>query len=170
MRTWTMMNGKIGVEILNRKDKEQLDMSLVMWTKKRDFAMMERVLGMRADINSCISGMSVLHVAVIMDDDRLAGWLVAHGALPNVQDRKNGRTPLHYAMERGNAALALNLLEMGGDILVADKQGRFPMDLVPCGDLNTFLAKMAQIRSGRAARAQKPAIQAAQVGAPALRP
>ncbi|OFW83810.1 MAG: hypothetical protein A2018_05255 [Alphaproteobacteria bacterium GWF2_58_20] len=145
------MNGITGDKNMNSRDKKEMEMALVAGAKARNFSLMEKILGMGINPNSCISGVSVLHMAVVMDDCGLAGWLASRGASANTCD-KSGQTPLHYAVARNNPVLALNLMEIGGDILAQDKKNRTPLELAPNGDVVAFLKKMADVRSSRMAR------------------
>ncbi|KAJ3111084.1 hypothetical protein HDU96_006001 [Phlyctochytrium bullatum] len=56
---------------------------------------------------------SPLHLAALHGCSGLVRLLVKHGA--NVDDERDGRTPLHYAAQQNHVACALELLECGAD-------------------------------------------------------
>jgi ankyrin repeat protein len=58
----------------------------------------------------------------------LAGKLLKAGANPNIPGWFH-RTPLHYAVERSNRVLAIQLVDAGADPTIKDEVGKRPIDL-----------------------------------------
>ena len=64
-----------------------------------------------------------------------------------MQDKSEGKTPLHFAAERGVQAAVKLLLERGASAILADQQGRLPQDLVS-GKIHSLLMKEAEKQGG----------------------
>lgn len=59
----------------------------------------------------------------------------------------DGKTPLHYAAERGVQATVKALLERGSSAVIADWQGRLPQHLAS-GKIQNLLLKEAEKQGG----------------------
>jgi len=71
--------------------------------------------------------------------------LLEHGADPNIQDYKNGWTPLHFAAKVCHVDVARALLDYGADPTIRDNEGRTPLDVgSDCGE---FIKELGR-RSG----------------------
>ncbi|GFS89401.1 ankyrin-3 [Nephila pilipes] len=82
--------------------------------------------------------MTPLHRAVLNDHWETAQLLLLKAAYPNAQDQY-GRTPLHYAAERGNADLVESLLDENANIFVKDCKNKTVIELaVGCNQLEIF--------------------------------
>ncbi|KAJ8410301.1 hypothetical protein AAFF_G00202820 [Aldrovandia affinis] len=68
-------------------------------------------------------GEGVLHLASVANDLDMAGFLLAQGAHPDMQD-KRGRTPVMRAAELGHDGMVALLAEHGADMSVVDSEGR----------------------------------------------
>ena len=77
-----------------------------------------RAGGCMPDLASC---------ALLGDNERAAQILAADPGVTQEADA-NGATALHYAAERGNAALAAELCERGADVDAVDYDGHRPLD------------------------------------------
>ncbi|CAG8153450.1 unnamed protein product [Penicillium nalgiovense] len=77
-----------------------------------------------------LSGSSLLHQAVLLDNGKLISTLLKHGADVQAQD-KNGQTPLHYAALAGHIESGSMLLSNGADRTISstDKDGLTPIHL-----------------------------------------
>lgn len=77
-----------------------------------------------------LSGSSLLHQAVLLDNGKLISTLLKHGADVQAQDR-NGQTPLHYAALAGHVESGNMLLSNGADRTISstDKDGLTPIHL-----------------------------------------
>ncbi len=76
-------------------------------------------------------GSTLLHFAARSHKGRgdiLAKALVSNGIDPNTQD-KELHTPLHIAVQSGNARVVATLLALGADVNFRDKNGKMPMDI-----------------------------------------
>ena len=86
------------------------------------------------------------------ENAKAVGWLLRHGADPNVQSPQ-GWTPLHYAAERNRGVRVVRMLiEHGADITATTIDGQTPLDLAKLNDkpaATAFLKRMARFaRSG----------------------
>ncbi|GFS92088.1 ankyrin-3 [Nephila pilipes] len=82
--------------------------------------------------------MTPLHAAVLHDHWETAQILLLKGANPNAQNQY-GRTPLHYAAERGNLDLVECLLDENADIFIKDCENKTVIELaVGCNQLEIF--------------------------------
>ena len=93
---------------------------------KRD-EVIELVLSGSADINARDrDGGTVLHQAVVNNDESLVKMLLEYGALPDTK-RKDGKTPLHFAAAYKFPNM-INLLVKGGASLdIGDANGNTPL-------------------------------------------
>ena len=81
------------------------------------------------------------HPVRLLIIDRL-GTQLGHGGM-----QVDGKTPLHYAAERGVQATVRALLDKGGSAVMADGQGRLPQHLAS-GKIQTLLLKEAEKQGG----------------------
>ena len=84
---------------------------------------MKRILTCGQDVNEKNSeGQSILHLAVCSTLERARTFIEISGSSLIIDARdNNGRTPLHYAAARGNAAMMKLLLKHGAKIDLVDK-------------------------------------------------
>jgi len=75
----------------------------------------------------CIFGSTRLHSAVIEGDYEKAEKLISKGAMINIRQRYDGRTPLHQAVINGNTIVVITLLGMGADKNIQDRNGDTPL-------------------------------------------
>jgi hypothetical protein len=90
----------------------------------------DEVLSLSSDELSLIDerdGYSLLHMAVMREDESVVHALLTLGANPNVKDRV-GRTPLHYASLQKNECLILKLLNHGALYSIADNFAKKPAE------------------------------------------
>jgi ankyrin repeat protein len=67
-----------------------------------------------------------LHLAI--GNERLFEFMLAHGGRIDSQSNR-GRTPLHWAVESGQAAFAQFLVEKGASVNIQDNDGNTPLHL-----------------------------------------
>ncbi|KAL3134945.1 hypothetical protein ABBQ32_007905 [Trebouxia sp. C0010 RCD-2024] len=92
-------------------------------------------------------GTTALHQAAKSSPCAVVEALLAHHAAINQQDKVDGKTPLHYAAERGVQATVRALLDGGGSAVIADGQGRLPQHLAS-GKIQNLLLKEAEKQGG----------------------
>ncbi|KAL3146789.1 hypothetical protein ABBQ38_014771 [Trebouxia sp. C0009 RCD-2024] len=92
-------------------------------------------------------GTTALHQAAKSSPCAVVEALLAHHAAINQQDKVDGKTPLHYAAERGVQATVRALLDRGGSAVIADGQGRLPQHLAS-GKIQNLLLKEAEKQGG----------------------
>ncbi len=91
-----------------------------------DYGMAEILLGAGANVNAHSEygmGWTQLHHAAHIGDEKLAEFLLGHGADPNLRDG-SGHTPLHIAAERGHLPVPRLLLAAGADVSGRDEDRR----------------------------------------------
>lgn len=96
---------------------------------RSEMAMVERLIGLGADVNAEACGETALHAAV---DGRYVATverILAAGARVDVRDR-HGRTPLHVAAMIRDVPLLRRLVEAGADLHAVDLDGATALDLV----------------------------------------
>ncbi len=71
--------------------------------------------------------MTLLHFAVIHNNQQMVAYLLAHGAHVNSIDM-GGETPLHYAARYKRHEIAKLLLDNGADRTIQDDVGYTPLD------------------------------------------
>lgn len=135
---------------MKKREREEREYALIAGAKADDRGLVNRMLGFGANIDSTVAGGAALHVAIALKNAGLAEWLMTeHGASPNVRDRRNGQTPLHYAFRQGNEDLALLLIAKGASLLVKDNDGKLPLAYAPKGDVLQFFNNMAMLAARR---------------------
>lgn len=87
--------------------------------KKEDLCIVEKFYDEKILLNG------LLYYAVQTEQPLLVEALLNKGANPNVQDKK-GRTPLHYAAQKGSYGIFVILLEFKADPNIKDNKGQKP--------------------------------------------
>ncbi len=90
---------------------------------ENNISKVEELLDNNADINSGINGLTPLAAAVRMNLDAIASLLITRGANPNIVVEGEGKTPIFYALEKGDYRVANLLLSKGADINKEDRNG-----------------------------------------------
>jgi len=98
-----------------------------VWNFKEELAQIAIDRGGHPD-RATADGQPLLNNLVRWGQFRPAKWLLAHGASPNIADRR-GWTAMHQAASRGNEKMLRALLEAGGDLKRKDREGRQPGDI-----------------------------------------
>ncbi|XP_043939976.1 uncharacterized protein LOC122811894 [Protopterus annectens] len=88
----------------------------------------ELLLSRGANVN-CQVDMHALHMAAAYADPEVMCMLIQYGAHLNVQT-KDGRTPLHYAIDKWNLCSVPKLLSAGADPNIQDSLGRSPLHCI----------------------------------------
>lgn len=86
-----------------------------------------------------------MHVKYARNNENINDRLWPYLWLGGVQ--VDGKTPLHYAAERGVQATVRALLDRGGSAVIADGQGRLPQHLAS-GKIQNLLLKEAEKQGG----------------------
>ncbi|HEY0072885.1 MAG TPA: ankyrin repeat domain-containing protein, partial [Abditibacteriaceae bacterium] len=76
--------------------------------------------------NALEENISALHVAALLGQSEMAGWLLENGLAATLTTR-TGQTPLHWAALSGDAAIVKLLLEKGADPNARDKLQQTPL-------------------------------------------
>jgi ankyrin repeat protein len=97
------------------------------WHFQEDLAQMAVDRGGHPD-RATADGQPLLNNLIRWGQVRPVMWLLAHGASPNIADRR-GWTAMHQAASRGNEKMLRALLEAGGDLKRRDREGRRPRDI-----------------------------------------
>ena len=92
-------------------------------------AMVERLLGLGADVQAEACGQTALHAAVEGRDVAVVDRILAAGGRVDSHDRR-GRTPLHLAAVIREVPLLQRLVEAGADLHAVDLDGATALDLV----------------------------------------
>ncbi|DBA88434.1 TPA: hypothetical protein ACH3X2_004924 [Trebouxia sp. C0005] len=118
--------------------------------------MLDALLQQGADVNAADDqGISALHQAAKSSPCAVLEALLTQDAAVNLQDKVEGKTPLHFAAERGVQAAVRLLLDKGASAVIADTQGRLPFQLAS-GKSHSLLSKEAE-RQGGSALKHRPA-------------
>ncbi|KAL0046002.1 hypothetical protein WJX82_010977 [Trebouxia sp. C0006] len=118
--------------------------------------LLEALLQQGADVNAADDqGISALHQAAKSSPCAVLEALLTQEAAVNLQDKVEGKTPMHFAAERGVQAAVRLLLDKGASAVIADSQGRLPFQLAS-GKTHTLLSKEAE-RQGGSALKHRPA-------------
>lgn len=118
----------IGVNEPVRKGRD-ITTLLIMATKGKRFAVVQRLLAVGADPNfsSPVTGVTPLIEAIGVGRSDIVGVLLAAGADPNFLSPKMAVTPLIEAIESGQAELVRVLLAAGADLNLLDATGMSPL-------------------------------------------
>lgn len=82
-----------------------------------------------AEVNAPLkSGLTLLTIAVIRENEAMVELLLAHHAEVNRQG-KQGRTPLHWAVLKGNLTITKQLLAAGAKPCLPDESGQTSLNL-----------------------------------------
>lgn len=105
-----------GAKINGEKNCKPNLSPLVLASRNQDPEFSEILLAEGAKVNSRIRGTSILHVAVIFNNEDVVRMLLDEGANVHAKDEA-GRTPLHCASTQkcGTSKIALMLLDHGAD-------------------------------------------------------
>ncbi|KAK7907356.1 hypothetical protein WMY93_015968 [Mugilogobius chulae] len=100
---------------------------LIQSIHENDKEQIERLLEHGADnlinLTEPKDGIGVLHVAVAANNQEMVSFLLSHGAIPDVQNKK-GLTPVMMAAELGNYAIVALLAEHNADMTLVDRDGK----------------------------------------------
>ncbi|XP_010926864.1 ADP-ribosylation factor GTPase-activating protein AGD3 isoform X1 [Elaeis guineensis] len=80
----------------------------------------------RTELDECLEGFSLLHLACRTADMGMAELLLQYGANVNSADFR-GRTPLHHCILKGRHLFARLLLSRGADPQATDREGKTPL-------------------------------------------
>lgn len=86
-----------------------------------------------------------LHEAAANGHEELLRLLLHHGADPNCRDALQGCTPLHYAAEADNVAVAEALIEAGARLDLLSRTGQSPLDAATGQTRDLLLRKGTQV-------------------------
>lgn len=93
------------------------DAQVAVAAMRGDRTAVQALLQKGTDVNIPMSdGMTALHYAAAMGDDKMAEMLLYAGANAKARTRVNEYTPLHLAAESGSAAVVKVLLAAGADV------------------------------------------------------
>ena len=89
-----------------------------------DVTMVNWLLNKKAFVDQVDSnGMSALHYAALHKALEIGKILIAHGANVNLQDKKNGKTPIGYSIDPQNMIFAKLLLQHGAKTDIPNNRG-----------------------------------------------
>lgn len=119
--------------------------NMKLWTPLHEAARMGGQRGGRiaellvragADINKPLTDthQTPLYVALVNNNSRMARFLLAAGADPNIKGEL-GKTPLHMAAGRDRPELVEDMLKAGARLTVRDHEGNTPLHLAAKNDL-----------------------------------
>lgn len=74
-------------------------------------------------------GQTPLHIAVILNDEAIARYLIDQGSSTKAKDI-SGSTPLHEAVRYGRLKIARDLLDAGADVNARDSMGKTPLLII----------------------------------------
>nr|XP_055042738.1 ankyrin repeat and EF-hand domain-containing protein 1a isoform X1 [Misgurnus anguillicaudatus]XP_055042739.1 ankyrin repeat and EF-hand domain-containing protein 1a isoform X1 [Misgurnus anguillicaudatus]XP_055042740.1 ankyrin repeat and EF-hand domain-containing protein 1a isoform X1 [Misgurnus anguillicaudatus]XP_055042741.1 ankyrin repeat and EF-hand domain-containing protein 1a isoform X1 [Misgurnus anguillicaudatus] len=100
---------------------------LLQSVREADKPYIEKLISMGVDglinLTEPREGNGVLHLASVANNQDLLEFLMAHGASPNVQDRR-GRTPLMLAAELGYDGIVSLLAKKNANMTLVDNEGK----------------------------------------------
>ncbi|XP_033846530.2 ankyrin repeat and EF-hand domain-containing protein 1a [Periophthalmus magnuspinnatus] len=99
------------IQCIHENDKEQIE------------SLLEYGANDLINLTEPKDGTGVLHVAVAANNQELVSFLLSHGAVPNVQNKK-GMTPVMMASELGNEAIVALLAQHHADMTLLDSEGK----------------------------------------------
>ena len=103
-----------------------------------------RLLAANADINARDNtGFTVLHAAVLLEDEDIVKLLIAKGANVNVKS-DDGDTPLHVAARSEDIDMISLLIAKGADVNARNKKGVTPSDIRE--DIERSIRKAQEVR------------------------
>jgi len=95
-------------------------------------------------------GLYPLHAAAMKKSSEMVGILLAMGASPDPLD-PDGKTPLRYSVDLGDAASAKTLIQKGASLFTADKAGVSPLDAAIAKGSTQVLMNAASVATKGAA-------------------
>jgi cytohesin len=111
---------------------EEASLSAV-WRNQAD--VLKVLLDHGADVNAADRwGWALLHFTAWDGNGDMTRMLLDKGANPNIVERTEGRTPLHYAAQRGKKTQAEMLLAHGANMDTRGWYGKTPLSLAKEGD------------------------------------
>ena len=121
--------------IISTDDKPDVDLAASYYAlRSKDANHLELLLDYGADVNAADQwGWSLLHYTVWPSNADMTKVLLEKGANPNIVERTEGRTPLHYAALRGEKTQAEMLLAHGADMDARGWYGKTPLSLAKEG-------------------------------------
>ena len=81
---------------------------------------------------------SMILAAVQVNDTNLLKYILEKYPNQNANIKLDGKTALHYAIEKGNYENVLLLYELGANPAITDKNGKTAFDLAKDGDIAKF--------------------------------
>jgi ankyrin repeat protein len=118
--------------IISKDDKPDEEASFLALgrNERNDAHDLELLLDYGANVNAADRwGWSLLHYTVWPSNADMTKVLLEKGANPNIVERTEGRTPLHYAALRGEKPQAEMLLAHGANVNAKDWYGKTPLSL-----------------------------------------
>ena len=93
-------------------------------------------------------GRTALYVAAMHNKGKVVELLLKLGADPNITQSDNGQTPLHFALQAGNTALAKLLIKYKSDLNIKDSQGNTPVHYAFQSATHSDFLRFLQARKG----------------------
>jgi hypothetical protein len=134
-------------------DKDELALighqELIQMLKDPEEEFIKKIKKFKIDFDAVDNekGKTLLHVLTDTNSTDNMWILLEYFADPNIKDKENERTALHYACKNGFKGMILALLIFGAQIDIPDKEGKKPTDLGSYGDeLEQIAEKISRLR------------------------
>jgi ankyrin repeat protein len=125
-----LLQAKGAITSKDDKPDEEASFQALGRNERNDAHDLELLLDYGADVNAADRwGWSLLHYTVWPSNADMTKVLLEKGANPNIVERTQGRTPLHYAAQRGEKTQAEMLLDHGANVNAKDWYGKTPLTL-----------------------------------------
>ncbi len=127
---------------------ESEDDALCGAIRNGDFRTVKELLAKGTDVNTWDNefGVTALSWAALLDEVKIAKFLIENGADVNVKSR-DGSTPLHSAAFLGRAEIAELLIQKGADVNPANYKGETPLDVLMVDwEITKFIVKLLEIK------------------------